>query len=942
MSAPVARFDVWGHESPFAEAEDSFEDSRTEYEDVGEDEDVGEYEQLDEYEEFDPEYEAGEFDPEYEEFADLDVDYQTAPSSVSEVRFPSGTSLRVVAGRTGKGEEHWDPKGPGLPLLDTGLAVRGLKLSDHFTVGELTTSGGRAADVARISPALVVALEAIRNRAGRAVKIRSGYRSWFRNKEVYKRRGDDTPTLSRHCSGQAADIAIPGLDGTAIAKLAIDALGTGIGIGVGSNFAHIDVRGTWTLWNYGGVTNWPAVKRSIEAHRDQRGKARPPVPPSPSHFSPSPPPPPPPAATGFPGWRQHAPMAGRSQRPFSAGTAWTGRPPSTSSCTFTDTSGRQDGCGSPTGWRASAASTFSDPSGATSGVGRTRPTLLILPRGKSEPTAKRADRFTFPALLTPGAIASLVRESLHVFRERTGVSAPRGRLILTAHSGGGAPLNHIVRDADPDEVFVYDGLYGSGANIAEWAAQRIRKFAAAPASEPPALRVLFGAGTARSSRALASSVCTALRDAGMERLAPRFRVEQTGVPHGDIPKKFGWRLLADAGADVAARRVECSAPRQREDESTEADRWEAAYALLATPTEQFTAWDAGQPESIEAVSESEWEQERGVEQSFADEWEDAREAETPAGGPPSAQLGTLVVRKRGRTFTYRFTPTDLLWTAKLLVHETGGRDDSDSAAVLCAMLNRYGLFAHTRFATFSGFVRAYSTTLQPVLLSWRAAQRSLNKPGFRKTGGYYTKNPAIPRGQLQKHIDIQNAPWSSVKPEARSLALRALTGRLVNPGIGLASEFASTRVYYRQSHGGQEPTDAQWRQYTIGLATRKKWRWVGDVPQLNQRKNAFFLDVRAQALPPDAVRVLPPAAPAGEIDAELEAFDEDGAAESWETAGFTPEDSEGAPELDSWSEAAFLAEPEGPSDFEDEWEEPGEWSGEDESDTEDEWEELGE
>ena len=242
---------------------------------------------------------------------------------------------------------------------------------------------------------------------------------------------------------------------------------------------------------------------------------------------------------------------------------------------------------------------------------------------------------------------------------------------------------------------------------------------------------------------------------------------------------------------------------------------------------------------------------------------------------PNVQLGTLVVRGGGRNFTYRFTPSDLLWTAKLLVHETGGNDDADSAAVLSAMLNRYGLFAHKSYPTFSGFVRAYSTTLQPVLINWRAAQRSMNKPGYRKTGGFYAKNPSIPKGQLQKHLDIQAAPWGSVKPAARALALRALTGRLANPGIGLASEFASTRVYYRQNHSGAEPTLAQWRQYTIDTAALKKWRWVGDVAGIDQRKNAFFLDLRAIDLPADAVRVLPPGASTGELERRTEDLEYD-------------------------------------------------------------------
>lgn len=241
---------------------------------------------------------------------------------------------------------------------------------------------------------------------------------------------------------------------------------------------------------------------------------------------------------------------------------------------------------------------------------------------------------------------------------------------------------------------------------------------------------------------------------------------------------------------------------------------------------------------------------------------------TPHGGTgsaPDVALGTLVLRAPGREFSYRFTPDDLLWTAKLLVHEAGGRDDPDNAAVLWAMFNRYALFTHRVFRTFADFVRAYSTTLQPVLRSSGAAARHMHRPPteFIRTGGTYP-GTTIPRGQLKRHLDIQKAPWHTIAAPARTLATRALTGALANPGIGLASEFASTKIYFKQRHG-REPNSDEWRRFTTDLAARKKWRWVGDVPGLNQLKNAFFLDLRAAALPAEAVRVDSPAA-AGELE----------------------------------------------------------------------------
>ena len=195
---------------------------------------------------------------------------------------------------------------------------------------------------------------------------------------------------------------------------------------------------------------------------------------------------------------------------------------------------------------------FSDPTGVEIG-GRTRPTLALLPRGSSEPSAKRPDRFTFPALVTPGAVDALVREGLRIFAERTGIAAPRGRLVLTAHSGGGASLTAILRHTEPDEVHVFDAFYGPAGPVGEWARRRIEREVASPSPVPPALRVVYVPGqygTQRESEAVSTTVCAALARAGAAHLAPRFRVEPTSVGHGEIPRRFGWRLLADAGADL--------------------------------------------------------------------------------------------------------------------------------------------------------------------------------------------------------------------------------------------------------------------------------------------------------------------------------------------------------------------------------------------------------
>jgi hypothetical protein len=192
--------------------------------------------------------------------------------------FPSGLVLSRGDGATGQDQEHWDPNATGLPLLATPPSVQGERLSPNFTVRELVSSGGRASDVARISPALVRALQAVRDHAGRAVSITSGYRSWAVNKALYEARGQ-APTHSRHCSGQAADIKVSGLDGLELAKLAVDAVGADLAIGIGRDFVHLDVRGQPTTWSYHGDQ---AAERALDEHRRARRAGGPPRPATPS------------------------------------------------------------------------------------------------------------------------------------------------------------------------------------------------------------------------------------------------------------------------------------------------------------------------------------------------------------------------------------------------------------------------------------------------------------------------------------------------------------------------------------------------------------------------------------------------------------------------------------------------------------------------------------
>jgi hypothetical protein len=228
---------------------------------------------------------------------------------------------------------------------------------------------------------------------------------------------------------------------------------------------------------------------------------------------------------------------------------------------------------------------FSGPSAGASGSGpsRTRPTLGLIPRGHLF-GGNTGRGYDFPALTARGGagLADLVRWSLDAFAtgqlQQPPGSLGRGRLILTAHSGGGAALLGVLGQNDPDEVHLFDALYQPAGAVAAWAVRHVRADAAAlagrDASDWPAyaaehggaLRAFFTEGkqTTPPNTALHNEVACALAAVGDARLraflADRYRVERTAVAHEDIPRTFGWRLLADAGADVSPAPARLAAP----------------------------------------------------------------------------------------------------------------------------------------------------------------------------------------------------------------------------------------------------------------------------------------------------------------------------------------------------------------------------------------------
>ncbi|GMA15726.1 hypothetical protein E5F05_06095 [Deinococcus metallilatus] len=201
---------------------------------------------------------------------------------------------------------------------------------------------------------------------------------------------------------------------------------------------------------------------------------------------------------------------------------------------------------------------WSDPRGLDPAPGRTRPTLGLLPRGHFYGGRSGAG-YDFPALVRPGGARELIRWSLERFAARAGVPALGvNRLILTAHSGGGAATWRVLDDLDPHEVHVFDALYQSPEPLLRWARRRIGRDAAAPEAsletymreQGGALRVLYtsGGGTAGNSLEAYRQLERAL--AGHPALHRWYAVERTSVSHGEIPRRYGWRLLADAGATL--------------------------------------------------------------------------------------------------------------------------------------------------------------------------------------------------------------------------------------------------------------------------------------------------------------------------------------------------------------------------------------------------------
>ncbi len=119
--------------------------------------------------------------------------------------------------------------------------INRIEIADNFLLSEFQCKGGKCCGHSvKIDPNLVNILQQVRDYIGKPVHITSGYRCRKHNTAV------GGAERSQHMLGTAADIYVDDVSMEQIADIA-DKIGSG-GIGVYSNFVHVDTRDQKYRW----------------------------------------------------------------------------------------------------------------------------------------------------------------------------------------------------------------------------------------------------------------------------------------------------------------------------------------------------------------------------------------------------------------------------------------------------------------------------------------------------------------------------------------------------------------------------------------------------------------------------------------------------------------------------------------------------------------------
>jgi GH25 family lysozyme M1 (1,4-beta-N-acetylmuramidase) len=148
----------------------------------------------------------------------------------------------------------------------------------------------------------------------------------------------------------------------------------------------------------------------------------------------------------------------------------------------------------------------------------------------------------------------------------------------------------VLAHNSPDEIHVFDALYWDASPLIAWVRRRITSeiagWTVGKTRTDGGLCVLYRGGTATQSRRLSREINRAVAAAPADAqpiLQGAYRVLRTTVEHGEIPRRYGWLLLADVTSGLGAAA-------QRESEPEEADFSEAG---ATAPPAVVANWPLG-------------------------------------------------------------------------------------------------------------------------------------------------------------------------------------------------------------------------------------------------------------------------------------------------------------------------------------------------------------